>query len=149
MGTQAEETITKDDILFYNLHKGLADWAEVEPTEYQLYINQLLPVEQSDRVLYALRPIDIEMQCLFHATMEWLGKNEADIDTYTGSALGYVIHALKTIAFVDASRKRKMADGESMHWAIRRKANQAWFIEVPTSDHAKLVDRLKDALEGR
>jgi hypothetical protein len=150
MGTQTkEETIDKDDILFYKLHKVLAEWAGVEPMEYQKYINQLLPVEKDDRVLFALRPIDIEIQCLYTATMKWLGDNEASVDTYTGSALGYVLHALKTCSFVAASRKRKMVDGESMHWAIRRKANQAWFIEVPSSDSAKMIDRLRDVLEGR
>jgi hypothetical protein len=147
MGDRPEETINKDDILFYKIHKAVAEWCDVEPTEYQKYINQLLPVEKEDRIMSALRPIDIELQCLLHASLQWMGKHEATIDTYTGSALGVLIHGMKTCSFVNASRERKMVDGESCFWAIRRKANQAWFIEVPASDVDKVKEKIRSMFE--
>jgi hypothetical protein len=143
----ADETreieLTKEDILFLRLNQELANWCGVPAKDYRQWLYNLLPVEEGNIKLFPLREVDIECHCLLSASSEHLSKIDTNLDSYVGTALGEIIRTLRICSFVDASRKRSMADGQSMFWAVRRYKEEAWYVEIPATEEEKTKELLR------
>jgi hypothetical protein len=126
-----EIQLTREDILSLTLHERFASWCGAVPMEYRLWLNQLLPLEEGQKLMSPLREVDIECQCLLAAITKKLQENCDDYDGYTGSALAALIQGLKMLQFTYPSRARGMEDGATILWSVKRHKNTAWFVEHP------------------
>ena len=121
--------INRGDLLAMALCRAFCSWANAQPMDYQHWLNQLLPLEEGDKIVCQAMPIEIECSCLLQSTINALEKQLDVIDSYLGTALGELIKVLKIFTFVNASRQRGMEDGEALWWSIKRQDNLAWFVE--------------------
>lgn len=142
MAAETQE-ITREDLLMLTLHQDLASWLEVEPMDYQHYINQLLPCEVDDNIIIALRHVDIEIQCLLAAITKELDRTHADYDGNSGTALTQIIIALRTGSYAYAARVKKLKSSAVLFLSIRRQANQAWWCESEPDKQTMLLETLK------
>jgi hypothetical protein len=147
MADQTKETgITSEDLLFISLHRALSDWLKIEPMSYKRWLNQLLPLEEGEKKMFPLRPIDIEYSCLLTAIIIELQDqvSKGMIDHYFGTAASELIGALKVCSFVHPARMRGMEDREAVYWGVRREKNQAFYVEAQPTKHDRIVEILGD-----
>ncbi|MHA2085780.1 MAG: hypothetical protein ACXABD_18710 [Candidatus Thorarchaeota archaeon] len=129
--------INNDDVLVITLLQFVAQWGEVEPTDYKKWINGLMPLERpkGEKPRFQCRPLDIEVQCLIQGCAGLLDNMN---DNFTGSMLICVLKALREAAFTWPSRQMAIKPGQTAYWAIRRHKGVAWWTECEPSDIEKL-----------
>lgn len=137
-----EVELYREDFLVLKLCQVLAEWVGVEPTDFKIYTNRLLPIQENEVPFRELRAVDAENQCLLHAVMTHLDSIQDELDEFNGTLLAYIIQALRAAAYTWASRQAQVKPGHTIYWAIRRHKGMPWWIKVEPSDEQKIRDIL-------